>query len=55
MEENIEVLPEQNTQILVEMHEVQVLHQTKIAGPPFSVGHGSISGSLLGDAKDLSR
>ena len=36
MEENIEILPEQNTQILVEMHEVQVLHQTKILWPTFS-------------------
>ena len=36
MEENIEILPEQNTQILVEMHEVQVLHQTKICWPAFS-------------------
>jgi predicted deacetylase len=35
-EENIQVLPEQNTQILVRMHEVQVLHQMKIRKPTFS-------------------
>jgi hypothetical protein len=29
-EENKDVLPEQNTQILVRMHEVQVLHLMKI-------------------------
>jgi hypothetical protein len=35
-EENKEILPEQNTQILVRMHEVQVLHLMKILLPTFS-------------------
>jgi hypothetical protein len=35
IEANIHIVPEQNTQILVEMHEVQVLHQMKIRYPGF--------------------